>query len=142
MESKNSFKRSSFIISVLGIIFFSMVMLTLGSPPSHGAYIKLSYITGVSNTQQQTLGLPIRLNIPKIKVDAPVKYVGLTRDGAMDVPQGPSDVAWFNLGPRPGQKGSAVVAGHYGVWKNGKVSVFNKLNTLRPGDIVSIQDDQ
>lgn len=88
------------------------------------------------------MGLPTRLAIPKIKVDASVHYVGLTADGFMDVPKGPADVAWFTLGPRPGQKGSAVVAGHFGMWKNGQVSVFNKLHTLNKGDIVSIKDDQ
>ena len=46
-----------------------------------------------------------------------VEDVGLTPGGAMDVPKGPSDVAWFDLGPRPGEVGSAVIAGHEG-WKD------------------------
>lgn len=139
MESKKSFKWSSFVVSIVGIVFFSILVMTLGFSSSHGAYIKSVSLTTANKNISS--GLPIRLTISKIKVDAPVKYVGLTSGGAMDVPSGPYDVAWFNLGSRPGQKGSAVIAGHYGIWKNGAVSVFNKLNTLRKGDIVSIKDD-
>lgn len=96
----------------------------------------------IQNTGQMDPWLPIRLKISKINVDAPVVYVGLTPGGAMDVSKGPYDVAWFKLGPRPGQKGSAVVAGHFGVWKNGAISVFHNLNKLVKGDVVSIQDDK
>jgi LPXTG-site transpeptidase (sortase) family protein len=82
--------------------------------------------------------LPLRLSIPKINVNAPITYVGLTPQGAMGAPKGPSDAVWFNLGPRPGEKGSAVIAGHYGPWKNGQGSVFDGLNTLKEGDTLSV----
>lgn len=85
--------------------------------------------------------LPARLKIPSIKIDAPVKYVGLTSDGAMDVPEGPGEVAWFNLGSRPGEEGSAVIAGHYG-WKNNIPAVFDDLDKLREGDRVSIEGEK
>ena len=92
--------------------------------------------------QEQTrFGLPMRLEIPSINVDASVEYVGLTPDGAMDVPKERVDVAWFNLGPRPGESGSAVIAGHYG-WKNGKASAFDNLYKLRKGDTLYIEDDK
>lgn len=92
--------------------------------------------------QAQWVELPIRLKISKINIDAPVKYVGLTPDGAMDVTKTPYDVSWYSLWPRPGQKGSAVIAGHYGTWKNGAISVFNRLNELRKGDKIDIKDGQ
>ena len=56
----------------------------------------------------------------------------------MDAPKGPDDVSWYNLGVRPGEIGSAVIAGHYGVWKNGDVSVFENLTKLKKGDKVSV----
>ncbi|MDO8593243.1 MAG: class F sortase [bacterium] len=92
--------------------------------------------------QNQPANQPIRLKIPKINVDAAVEYVGLTSQGAMDVPKGPSDVAWFKLGAHPGDNGSAVIAGHYGRWKNGKGSVFDNLNKLRQGDKLYIEDEK
>lgn len=84
-------------------------------------------------------GLPVRLTIPKIKVEAAVESVGLTPQGAMGVPKKTANVAWFNLGSRPGEIGSAVIAGHYG-YKNG--SAFDNLNKLRPSDKLYIQDDK
>lgn len=86
-------------------------------------------------------GLPIRLKIPNIGVDAAFEYVGVTRDGAMAVPKGPADVAWFKLGPRPGEKGSAVIAGHEG-WSNGISAVFDDLNKLRKGDQITVEDEK
>ncbi|OHA48408.1 MAG: hypothetical protein A2806_03005 [Candidatus Terrybacteria bacterium RIFCSPHIGHO2_01_FULL_48_17] len=95
----------------------------------------------VSLSEGQGLGSPIRLKIPKINVDAAVEYVGLTPDGAMDVPKSQDDVAWYEPGTRPGEKGSAVIAGHYG-WKGGEPSVFDSLYTLRKGDKLTIEDDK
>lgn len=86
-------------------------------------------------------GLPVRLKIPTIKADAAVEEVGLTSMGAMDVPKSPNDVAWFNLGPRPGEQGNAVMAGHFD-WYDGKTAVFFQLRQLRLGDQLSIEDDQ
>lgn len=85
-------------------------------------------------------GVPIRLDIPSIGVWAVVDSVGLTVDGAMDIKKNPDDVAWYNLGARPGDIGNAVIAGHYG-WENGKGSVFNELHTLKKGDEVSVNDE-
>lgn len=89
---------------------------------------------------QPTVGLPTRLIIPRINVSASVEYVGLTADGAMAVPKGPSDVAWFSLGVRPGEKGSAVIAGHEG-WKNDIPAVFDDLSKLQKGDEVYVEDE-
>ncbi|MCX6795022.1 MAG: class F sortase [Candidatus Falkowbacteria bacterium] len=89
--------------------------------------------------EQINFGLPVRLTIPKIKVEAAVESVGLTPQGAMGVPKKIANVAWFSLGSRPGEIGSAVMAGHYG-YKNG--SAFDDLNKLRPGDKLYSQDDK
>ena len=81
--------------------------------------------------------LPVRLTIPKIRVDAVIEHLGLTAAGAMDAPRGRSDVGWFALGTLPGEEGSAVIDGHFG-WKNGLPAVFDGLHTLRPGDKIYV----
>ncbi len=91
--------------------------------------------------KELNVGLPVRLVIPKIKVDATFEYLGLTATGAMDVPKTPGNVAWFELGPRPGEIGSAVVAGHYG-WKNNIPAVFDSLYKLKKGDKMYVVDDK
>ena len=95
--------------------------------------------TTVIQKKKTKVELPIRLRIPIIKVDAIINYVGLTSDGAMNIAKDPDKVAWYEFGPRPGENGSAVIAGHYG-WTGNKGSVFNDLHTLKKGDEVSVID--
>ena len=95
---------------------------------------------GLPSEEKANLGLPVRLKIPKINVDAVVEYVGLTPDGAMDTPNGPRDIAWYKLGPKPGDVGSAVMDGHSG-WNNGIPAVFDNLYKLKKGDKIYVEND-
>lgn len=88
----------------------------------------------------QRIAMPIRLTIPKIKVDSNLEHVGLTPQGAVAVPKGPASAAWFNVGPRPGAVGSAVIVGHFG-WKDGIPAVFDNLHKLRKGDKLHVEGD-
>ncbi len=84
--------------------------------------------------------LPAHLRIPRIKVDARVESLGLTKSGALAVPKGPESVAWYNLGTRPGEVGNAVLSGHYG-WKNHIPAVFDRLRDVRVGDKLSVENE-
>jgi LPXTG-site transpeptidase (sortase) family protein len=120
-------------LASLGLSLFAGTQAQSGSAPlaENGAVLP----------EQEQARSPVRLKIPKINVDAAFEYVGLDPLGAMDAPKGPANVAWFDLGPRPGENGSAVIAGHYGRWKNGEGSVFDNLNKLRKGDRVYVEDE-
>jgi sortase A len=91
--------------------------------------------------KQASLGLPARIIIPNINVNAPIEDVGVTPAGDMDTPKLQFDTAWYNLGPRPGEIGSAVIAGHKD-WKNGENAIFEDLHKLKPGDKVIVEDDR
>lgn len=86
-------------------------------------------------------GLPVRLKIPVIGVDTTIEDALITPDGRMDVPQGSTNVAWFALGPNPGDTGSAVIGGHFGI-RNGVKFVFYDLDKLVVGDKIYIEDDE
>ncbi len=88
-----------------------------------------------------SIGLPTRLKIPSLAIDTSFEFAGLTPEGAMDAPKGPTAVAWFKLGPRPGDAGSAVISGHYG-WKNSIPAVFDNLHTLVKGDKLYVLDER
>lgn len=94
----------------------------------------------IASLQQEKVGLPIEIKIPSINVEANFVSVGLTPDGAMDIPKGPTEVAWYNLGHRPGDIGSAVIAGHFG-WKDGIPAVFDHLDKLQKGDKLYIENE-
>ena len=86
-----------------------------------------------------TYALPVRLVIPEIDVDAKVERVGLTADNAMASPSGPDPAGWFKYGPRPGERGSAVIDGHSG-YADGQAAVFDDLPELDKGDKLYIED--
>lgn len=88
--------------------------------------------------KRASYGSPVRLIIPRLGINAAVENVGLTADGAMGVPTSRKTVAWFRLGPRPGNKGSAVIDGHSG-YKDG-AAIFDDLPSLRKGDRLFIKD--
>jgi sortase (surface protein transpeptidase) len=82
-----------------------------------------------------------RLLIPAIGVNAPIESVGVQPNGAMDTPkQSPwSDVGLYTGGPRPGDRGSAVIAGHLDRL-GGNPAVFWLLRELHIGDEVQFVD--
>ncbi|MFC9327512.1 class F sortase [Kitasatospora sp. NPDC057015] len=82
---------------------------------------------------------PVRLLIPRIGVDAPVEGGGLNPDGTVEVPPAdrPGQVDWYREGPAPGQRGPAVILGHYDTRKG--PAVFHRLPQLRPGDRIDIR---
>jgi len=122
--------------NVLGATFPKNLDNTTSTEPTQNI---VSLIPVNSPTEQTGIRLDMRLAIPKINVNAVVESVGLTHDGSMDAPKGPTNVALFNRGPRPGEKGSAVITGHYGQWEDGKDSVFDDLHTLKKGDIIHVE---
>ncbi len=81
----------------------------------------------------------MHLFIPTIGVDAVIEPVGVTSSGALDTPKGPTTTGWFDQSPRPGEKGVAIIDGHYG-WKNNIPTVFNNLHTVKKGDHIYVAD--
>lgn len=98
--------------------------------------------SGVTNTtiKEVSVGLPVRLTVPSLAIDAKIGYAGTNEDGSMAVSSSQDDVAWYQPGNnRPGNDGTAVIAGHYGSL-NGKYSVFSNLSSLKPGDKLQVED--
>ncbi len=122
-------------IGVAVCVAFSTILIFLPNDALLGSVQSASAILGGHIDS----GIPVRLTIPKISVDAAIEPVGLTGEGAMSVPKGPDDTAWFSQGTRPGEIGSAVIDGHSG-WKDGIPAVFDNLNRLRIGDTILVMD--
>jgi sortase A len=96
-------------------------------------------IVSAVHVQGPASGLPVRLEISKLKVDAAIEDVGVTAAGNMDVPTNIADAGWYEYGPHPGSTGSAVIAGHLDGPK-GQPGVFSKLGKLQPGDSLATTD--
>jgi LPXTG-site transpeptidase (sortase) family protein len=144
MPAKNSSGATLSVIILTGLVFFLILFFCFVFKD----VIKKDLIRPKKNAvtiSKQTLknyGLPVQLIIPSLNIKATIEQVGLTASGAMGVPKGRNNVAWYRSGPRPGEVGSAVIDGHYGTWKNGQATVFENLNKLKNGDKIYIKDDQ
>lgn len=87
------------------------------------------------------VGNPVHISIPNIGVDADIESVGRNEKGEMAVPFIPMNVGWYQRGSRPGELGSAVIAGHVN-WFGGVDAVFSDLHALQIGDLIIITDDR
>ncbi len=102
-------------------------------------FIRKSEAVQMPSAQAVQKNYPITLVVPALHITTAIESLGVTTTGEMDVPKGPKTVSWYDLGPRPGDSGSAVIAGHYG-WKNGIPAVFDKLRLLKKGDVVYVKN--
>jgi len=142
-QQKIILKESILVIILIGITLFLIFVFyfSLKNSTKTDTTPLAENNTIVHKQKNNKPGIPVRLTIPNIKVDATISQVGLTTDGAMDTPKTPTSTAWFKLGPRPGDIGSAVIDGHFG-WGDGIVAVFDNLYKLKSGDKLYIEDDK
>lgn len=87
--------------------------------------------------------VPLKLQIPSLKVNAPVIAVGLTSDNKMDSPKGPigdpiwHTAFWYRGSGIPGEPGIATITAHVND-PLGRHEIFAKLEDLEPGDLVIV----
>ncbi|MEE1766640.1 MULTISPECIES: class F sortase [unclassified Streptomyces] len=81
---------------------------------------------------------PTRIRIPSLRVDAPLMGLGLTPTGSLDVPPAEKEklAGWYEAGTTPGERGTAIVAGH--VDNADGAAVFFRLGALRRGATVEV----
>jgi len=79
---------------------------------------------------------PVRLVIPSISLDAKIEARGLDSKRNLDTASDFHDVAWYELGPAPGQPGNALINGHVNWWTGN--AVFTYLARVRVGDRVEV----
>jgi len=117
----------------------TFIFLYLAVPAVNVSVPRVEVVVPLTVPAVVSVTTPVQLDIASIKVSTSVTPVGLTKDGDMAIDDNAERVAWYQFGAKPGEGGSAVIAGHYG-WKDGVASVFNDLNTLELGDEVTTTD--
>ncbi|MER5867695.1 class F sortase [Kitasatospora sp. NPDC002040] len=82
--------------------------------------------------------VPTRIRIPALRVDAPVSALGLDGGGRLEPPaeHDRNLAGWYRDGVTPGQRGTAIMAGHVDLADG--PAVFYGLGTLRKGDQVEV----
>ncbi|MFF9284545.1 class F sortase [Streptomyces griseosporeus] len=81
---------------------------------------------------------PDRIRIPAIRVNAPLTGLGLTPTGSLDVPPAEKKnlAGWYEAGTTPGERGTAIVAGH--VDNADGPAVFYSLGALKKGAAIEV----
>lgn len=128
------------------VIFFSVSVFSNDSRKGEVAFSEQVVLPTVTETPTPTptpkiVGIPVNLKIPRLNIDAPVEVVGLDQTGKMDVPKSGGVVGWYGLGYKPGEKGGAVIAGHYDL-ATGAPAIFYYLDSLEVGDDIFVTDDK
>lgn len=88
---------------------------------------------------EEVIEEPKTISIPKINVTAQLESVAMDEKGSMATPDDADNGAWYNLGAKPGQKGNAVIAGHYDK-VDGSPAVFWDIGKLVKGDEIIVTD--
>jgi sortase (surface protein transpeptidase) len=141
MAQKASLGMMAFVIALAAGLFlagFACRSLLFGPNPS-GSLAYTADVSALFERGTDDPRTPVRLRIPVIGVDAAIEQVGITAAWSMEAPQKPGDAGWFSMGPRPGETGSSIIAGHYG-WKNGIPAAFDRLHSLVLGDKIFVED--
>ncbi|MFD5184328.1 class F sortase [Streptomyces sp. NPDC058372] len=98
--------------------------------------------SGATTAQASPTGLSaspaLRVRVPGAGVDAPVRPVGLDREGWIDPPpaRAPHPAGWFTGSPAPGESGTSVLVGH--VDGADGPAVFHGLGALEKGGRVEV----
>jgi len=80
---------------------------------------------------------PVRLTIEAIDVRARVVGVGRADDGSIATPPTAETTGWYDDGPAPGQRGTAVIVGH--VDTRTAPAVFRRLKDVARGTAVEVR---
>jgi len=151
-KRKNQFRLTVSTASVLAVLLIVLGFGAYGSktptserllPPPSSSQINVpsSIQVGVpvdlaDESLKTDIDVPTHLLIPAIGVDTTVSPLGRNANGTAQVPTTANYAGWYDLGPRPGQIGPAVILGH--IDSVSGPGVFFRLKSLLPGDIITV----
>ena len=82
------------------------------------------------------IAAPASVEVPSIGVQSKLIKLGLNADRSLQVPQSYTLAGWYTKGAKPGEKGPAVLVGHYDSVDG--PGVFYRLTELQPGQTVRV----
>ncbi|WP_441245884.1 class F sortase [Kitasatospora sp. McL0602] len=109
-----------------------------GLPPLPGADQALGAVGSEVFAPPRPRAVPTRIRIPTLQVDAPVTGLGLDGEGRIRPPDDTDRnlAGWYREGITPGQRGTAIIAGHVDTRQG--PAVFYRLGSLHRGDQLEV----
>ncbi len=80
---------------------------------------------------------PVQLSIPQLDIDKRLTGLQVNPNRELEVPRAYDDIGWWTTGPRPGERGAAVMVGHVDSVEG--PAVFYRLSSLRKGATISVR---
>jgi LPXTG-site transpeptidase (sortase) family protein len=88
--------------------------------------------------QSVNVAPPVSVEVPSLGIDTRLDRLGTDDRGRLDTPPRWDVAGWFSDGPRAGDAGPAVIAGH--VDSPTGPAVFARLSELDEGDVIRVTD--
>jgi LPXTG-site transpeptidase (sortase) family protein len=89
---------------------------------------------------EEKIGEPRKISIPSLNISSDVLAMGAGDDGLMIVPEEEGITSWWKFGAKPGEMGSAVIAGHNTLERN-RDGVFLNLEKIETGEEIITTDE-
>lgn len=132
-------KKTFFLLFIFLTLAGSLYFFRFNSSPATTQVLPANE-SSPTNTSAKQIGLPVNLTVPSLGISTEIESVGLDSKRNMDVPKEAANVGWYNLGPRPGEAGSAVMAGHLDD-PSGNPAVFWDLKKIKIGEKIEVTDE-
>jgi Sortase domain len=138
-----------FACAIAAMVMIAVAGITWVTSPywGHNVQAKARNVGVVPTTPSEAISpvadivSPNRIEIPKLKTQAPIVKVGTTPDGELEVPLNPHTVGWWQYGAKPGATvGTAILAGHINY--AGVTGSMAEIGRLDPGDEVDVYGKQ
>ena len=127
------------VTAALAIALLYISSIVFGAMPKSSPVRTTPFVSATPTSVP--VGKPVVLEIPSLQVKADIEEIGMDSKGRMEVPSKNTTVAWYKLGFKPGEQGSAVIDGHYDT-NTGAPAVFYDIGNLHKGDKVLVTDKQ
>lgn len=85
---------------------------------------------------QAQVAEPTAVRVPSLGISSALVDLGVATDGSVEVPADFDVAGWFTDGPKPGERGPAVILGH--VDSRSGPAVFAQVDQMRPGDVIEV----
>jgi LPXTG-site transpeptidase (sortase) family protein len=129
------------LVALLAVTGIFLAFVGLGRIPGVPGMADLldSWTARFGNGTAMSRSAPTRISIPSLGVRANTIKVGKAADGSIATPDSDPvrDAGWYQLGPAPGEAGTAVIVGH--VDSASRAAVFSKLTNLRKGKLIEVK---
>lgn len=142
-KRKSSLKIWPIILAVVLLVLIFAFQMIRGGNNSDSANTQVEDQVQTSDQEDTqspivaSKGVPSRINIPSVGIDAPIVSVGLTSSGQMDAPNSLTDVGWYNRSAKVGESNySILLDGHYG--RPGRPGIFFNLKDIKMGDNIEV----